>query len=68
MMFLGNNFELAEYLHLSQVQHKRIFSKLKKVHNNVESVAQVVGRRTQDQKVPGSNPETGLIFKVAVKL
>ena len=34
----------------------------------LESVAQVVGRRTQDQKVPGSNPETGLIFKVAVEL
>ena len=33
----------------------------------VESVAQVVRRRTLDQNVPGSNPETGLTFKIAVK-
>ena len=34
----------------------------------VESVAQVVGRRTQDHKVLSSSPDSGLISKVAVKL
>ena len=33
----------------------------------MESIAQVVGRRTRDQEVPGSSPGTGLNFKVAVK-
>ena len=32
----------------------------------VESVAQVVGQRTRDQKVPGSNPKTGLNFKIVI--
>ena len=38
------------------------------LHASVESVAQVVGRSTRDQKVPGSNLETALNLKVAVKL
>ena len=29
----------------------------------VESMVQVVGRRTPDQNVPNSNPETGLNFQ-----
>ena len=41
---------------------------LMKLYVYVESVAQVVGRRTRGQKVPGSNPETGLNFKVAVAI
>ena len=32
------------------------------------SVAQVVGRRTQDHKIMSSNPDSGLISKIAAKL
>ena len=44
-------------------------SLIEQVNNTVyvEFVAQVIGRRTQDQRVPGLNPETGLNFKVPVK-
>ena len=34
----------------------------------VESVAQVVGRRTQDHKVMSLSPNSGLISKVVAKL
>ena len=34
----------------------------------VESVAQVVGQRTQDHKVMSSSPDTGLNSKVVVRL
>ena len=40
----------------------------RKINASVESVAQVVGRRTQDHKVMSSTPDSGLISEVAVKL
>ena len=72
----NNNCEMTEFLYANIVLLHTVYSKLLNFANikktghvtSVESVAQVVGRRTRDQKVPGSNPETGLNYKVAAKL
>ena len=47
---------------------QEMVSQHQQFHLIVESLAQVVGPRTRDQKVSGSNLETGLNFKVVVKL